>query len=177
MGSTVTPALPDGGVRVRDMRPGDAPACEQVDADAFAAPVPRQVFAQLAEVWAGLCVVVTDDSGRVVGYAACAPPGPQGPARLVSLAVMVGWRRRGAGHALVGEVVRRLRASGAAEAELLVAPDDVAARRLYAAAGFSVAGRVADPFGDGEDRLRMRVRLQRPPSDAVAPPVRDAAAA
>lgn len=141
-------------MRVRPMDPRDAAECEAVDATAFDAPIPRQLFAQLAELWHGLSLVA-EVEGRLVGYVLCGQwVGSGADARVVSLAVAGDHRGQGIGSALLSQVQQGLVARGIMRCDLLVDPDN-AAQRLYVRHGFREQQRLVDPFGDGADRVRM----------------------
>lgn len=63
-----------------------------------------------------------------------------GEAELLTIAVAPDARRRGRGRALLAAAEARATAAGASEMFLEVAADNTAARTLYAAAGYAVAG-------------------------------------
>jgi ribosomal-protein-alanine N-acetyltransferase len=62
-------------------------------------------------------------------------------AEVLTLATDPAWRRQGLAGALLGRFHAEARARGAVRAFLEVAEDNVAARALYAGAGYSEAGR------------------------------------
>lgn len=141
-------------MRLRPMNPGDAAKCEAVDATAFDAPIPRQLFAQVAELWHGLSYVA-EVEGRLVGYVLCGQwAGSDADARVVSLAVAGDHRGQGIGRALLSQVQQGLAARGVLRCDLLVEPENPA-QRLYLRHGFREQQRLVDPLGDGADRLRM----------------------
>jgi len=120
-------------------------------ARAFTAPPPWSVsdFAALLarpEVFA----VVRED-GFALGRAIA------GEAELLTLAVQPGARRRGVGRALLAGFLEEARMRGAARAFLEVGEDNLAARGLYAAAGFMRVGRrrgyLRTPEGVAADAL------------------------
>jgi ribosomal-protein-alanine N-acetyltransferase len=89
-------------------------------------------------------------------------------ADVMTVAVVPGWRGRGLGDLLVGELVRRAGKSGASSLMLEVRADNRAARRLYERHGFeevSVRRRYyRQPDGPDVDALVMRRRLGGEPS-------------
>ena len=64
-----------------------------------------------------------------------------GEVEILSLGVLPRWRRRGTGRALLGSAVTEAERRGAGSVVLEVATENVAARALYAAAGFVQVGR------------------------------------
>jgi ribosomal-protein-alanine N-acetyltransferase len=84
-------------------------------------------------------------------------------ADVMTVAVVPGWRGRGLGDLLVGELVRRAGKSGAGSVMLEVRADNGPARRLYERHGFeevSVRRRYyRQPDGPDVDALVMRRRL------------------
>lgn len=88
-------------------------------------------------------LVVAVDGGRVVGSVTFALPGSElaelavpGEAEFRMLAVDPAVRGRGVGERLVGEVMRRARASGAGTVRLSTAAFNAGAHRLYQRLGF-----------------------------------------
>nr|WP_209282476.1 GNAT family N-acetyltransferase [Brevundimonas alba] len=84
-------------------------------------------------------------------------------AEILTLAVRPGARRGGLGGRLVGEGVLAAAARGAVRVFLEVAEDNVAARALYARAGFAEAGRrpgyYASADGSRRDALLLALNL------------------
>jgi ribosomal protein S18 acetylase RimI-like enzyme len=102
----------------------------------------------LREPRLGVVVIApTPDRRRLDGYAIgtfgfdLEFAGPD--AFLTELFVPPEVRRRGLGRRLLGAVMSELRASGARAVTLLVLPENTAARRLYADAGFDEIPRLA----------------------------------
>jgi ribosomal-protein-alanine N-acetyltransferase len=72
-------------------------------------------------------------------------------------------RRRGVGSALVHELVREARRSGAAAVLLEVRESNAAARRLYEKAGFSAVGRRPGYYREPpEDALLLKISISIP---------------
>lgn len=84
--------------------------------------------------------VAEADDGRLVGLIGLSLA-PYGVAEL-GMAVAEGWRGRGVGRALLTAGVDWARAAGAHKVALQVWPHNVAARALYARAGFAEEGRL-----------------------------------
>lgn len=89
-----------------------------------------------------------------------------GEAELLTLAVAPDARRRGMGAALVSAFVQESARRGADSAFLEVADDNAAARALYAAAGFTPAGKrrgyYEAPDGSRQDALILVRSLMKP---------------
>lgn len=83
-------------------------------------------------------------------------------AEILTLAMRPTFRRRGLGRALVGEIEKHVRETGARKLFLEVAASNSAARALYSRAGFEEAGRRKDYYARGtarEDALVLRKTL------------------
>jgi ribosomal-protein-alanine N-acetyltransferase len=104
--------------------------------------------------------VVLDGGDGIEGYAGV---DLGDVADVMTVAVVPGWRGRGLGDLLVGELVRRAGKSGAGSVMLEVRADNGPARRLYERHGFeevSVRRRYyRQPDGPDVDALVMRRRL------------------
>ena len=87
-------------------------------------------------------------------------------AELLTLAVAPEGRRQGRGRALTAEFAAAARAGGAATAFLEVAAGNAAARALYAAQGWTEAGRRRGYYGPGRDALVLRLDLRALRDDA-----------
>jgi ribosomal-protein-alanine N-acetyltransferase len=74
-------------------------------------------------------------------------------AEILTLGVAPAARRQGVGAALLTAALALAAKAGAATMFLEVAASNTAAQALYAAAGFSAAGRRAGYYGAGEDAL------------------------
>ena len=89
-----------------------------------------------------------------------------GEAELLTVAVAPGQRRNGTGAALVRAFLQEATARGADSAFLEVAADNAPALALYAAAGFTPAGKrrgyYTDPDGRAQDALILVRSLMKP---------------
>lgn len=106
-------------------------------------------------------VWVAEDSGGVVGFAACGPSrdadAPSGAGEVYAVYVHPDRWRSGAGRRLLEACTSHLRAAGFGPLTLWVLADNVRARRFYAAAGWRPDGAVRqDTFGG---RVLDEVRL------------------
>lgn len=87
-------------------------------------------------------------------------------AEVLTLAVAPDMRHRGVGRGLLEAALAGAAAQGAVSLFLEVARSNVAARTLYAAAGFAEAGLRRGYYPDGEDALVLRSDLlQRPKTE------------
>jgi len=77
--------------------------------------------------------------GEPAGFILVRPAADE--AEILSLAVLPAWRRRGLGRRLLAAALERLVAAGTRRLLLEVAEDNVAARKLYQAAGLIPVGR------------------------------------
>lgn len=94
-----------------------------------------------------------------------------GEAELLTIAVHPAARRRGAGRALLSDMIARTARRGARAMFLEVSTENDSAIALYRAAGFTSSGRRKAYFSDGGrpvDALVMRLDI---PSDPAAAPV------
>ncbi len=83
----------------------------------------------------------------LAGFALYAGPGPAGRQDthvLYRLMLAAGWQGRGHGRRALALLLDEMRARGAARVALYYAPDNLAARQLYASAGFAETGIDAD---------------------------------
>lgn len=66
-------------------------------------------------------------------------------------------RGQGLGTKFLAEMIKLLRAEGIQGIELTVRPDNEAALKIYADAGFKIVAKHHDKYGHGEDRLVLRL--------------------
>ncbi|MEI4486097.1 GNAT family N-acetyltransferase [Frigidibacter sp. MR17.14] len=124
-------------------------------AESFTAPPPFSAAAFAGFLADPTCFLLTEGErggdGFLLGRALA------GEAELLTLAVPPSARRQGAGARLVASFLDAARARGAETAFLEVAEGNAPARALYAAAGFTEAGRrrryYRHPDGTTEDAL------------------------
>lgn len=79
---------------------------------------------------------------------------------ILTLGVVAAARRRGLGAQLIADLLQDARATDAADIFLEVEANNLAARALYALAGFAVIGLRRDYYGPGRDALRMQRQLR-----------------
>lgn len=127
-------------------------------AEAFEAPWNAAAFAALLDQ-PGV-VAVTEPDGFILVRIVV------DEAEILTVATRPSSRRQGLGGRLVAEGVRRAAATGARWVFLEVADNNVAARALYASAGFLEVGRrpgyYARPDGSRRDALLLALNLTEP---------------
>jgi ribosomal protein S18 acetylase RimI-like enzyme len=106
---------------------------------------------------AGSHNVVAVLDGEPVGMAT-GVPGSDDSAELISMWVAPSARGRGVGDALVHEVERWARESGARVLRLDVAEDNAAAQALYERHGFALTGELGELMADGVRRERVMAK-------------------
>ncbi|BBL69071.1 GNAT family N-acetyltransferase [Methanoculleus chikugoensis] len=116
-----------------------------------------EVFIRQAGVLFSDTFLVAECGGEVAGYTIGAlVQHRQTTGWIVRLVVAERYRRRGFGESLVAAVVADLRERGAYEVYLSVAPENQAARALYARHGFLETDFFPAYFGEGGDRCILR---------------------
>ncbi len=119
----------------------------------------------LAEDAKGYLFVIAERDARVAGYA-CWGRASMSPGVFDLYWIVVDPRVHGGGvgRALLAHVEREVRREDGHT--LLIetegSPLYAAARRFYLAAGYLEAGRIADYYGDGKDKVLYTKRLDRP---------------
>ncbi|WP_330457758.1 GNAT family N-acetyltransferase [Streptomyces sp. NBC_00820] len=150
-GSEKTPRL------IRKAVEADLPEVLRLDREAFPeGPYPYFVLRQFLDAL-GDHMLVVDGGDGLRGYVLATPPHH---ARSWILSLIVGHELRGngVGRELMTEMLRQLRAEGAAEILLTVDPANESAVMLYHHLGFAPWGLPREDYlGPGEARLRMRL--------------------
>ena len=145
-------------ITIRPVHDTDLDAIAAIERDVFNDPWTRRSFADLVHARHVVFLVATDTSD-VLGYAIVLVAGPE--SELANLAVARMAHRRGIGWRLLGEAVSEAQRRGCAEMYLEVRDSNLAARELYASAGFEAIGRrvryYARPI---EDAIVMKARLE-----------------
>ena len=128
-----------------------------LEARAFPIPWRREYFASEVGAPFRFARVARDRHGRLAGYVFC--PWAAGEIHVNKIATAEPWRRRGVARRLMEEVLGLGARVGTEEIYLEVRPSNAPARKFYEGLGFSVAGRRAGYYLDGEDALVMILRL------------------
>lgn len=137
--------------RIRLARPADLPRLAELERQSFPAPWPEADLARILATPAGLALVAERERGDLAGYALFLTVVDE--AELLRMGVETPSRRQGIGRCLVEAAIERLEGAGVGRLLLEVRPSNRAARRLYEALGFRLAGRRRAYYGDGEDAL------------------------
>lgn len=143
------------------MRPRDVPQVAVIERESFRTPWPRRAFLEeLRHPEVSRCLVLRSaQKGPVIGYACCWVVADE--LMINNVAVAAGFRRRGAGRALMRHVMGMGARDGCVTAWLEVRPSNQAALRLYANLGFIPVGRRPRYYTDTqEDALVMRAFLK-----------------
>lgn len=148
--------MTDSPVVLRVARAADLEALGRLEREAFAEPWPATDLA-LRLGRADHLVLVAGQSGEIVGYALFQRAA--GEAELQRMAVRKEARGQGLGGRLLAEGLGRLRRAGDGACFLEVRDSNLAARRLYARAGFALLGRRRAYYANGEDALLYRLPL------------------
>ncbi|WP_322409849.1 ribosomal protein S18-alanine N-acetyltransferase [Microbacterium invictum] len=104
--------------------------------------------------------VVTEEDGRLVGYAGLRAPAGSRDADVQTIALDETVRGRGLGREIFRALLDEARRRGVSEVFLDVRADNTPAQRLYASEGFEAIGRRPNYYpGEGVDAIVMRRRL------------------
>jgi ribosomal-protein-alanine acetyltransferase len=107
--------------------------------------------------------LILAESGRAAtGYALILFRAGTDVARLYSIAVDPGARGQGAAKALLEAGAVTARKHGATRLRLELRSSNARAQRLYERAGFTILERKPGYYADGEDAIRMELRLDPP---------------
>lgn len=141
---------------LRDARPSDLPFVLAIERASFPVPWSDRAFRALLHR-SDARVIVADDGGDVLGYAAVWFAEDEG--ELGDLAVAPDHRRRGVGRRLLEACLEEARRRGIERFFLQVRESNTAARRLYASQGFRTVGRRHRYYRDpAEDALVLAWR-------------------
>ena len=134
--------------RYRRMTAADLDVVVATEQSVYPHPWTRGNFAD--SIAAGYQCWIVECGGETTGYTVVMIAA--GEAHLLNLSVAARWQRRGIGRELLRFVVKLARDYGADKIYLEVRPSNVAARALYASAGFSEIGVRRDYYPAGERR-------------------------
>ena len=141
----------DAPCRIRAANSADLAAVARIEATAFPDPWSAEQFrTHLGDLF--LVAVVGEE---VVGYLVAWMV--EAEAEILNVAVAADLRRRGSARGLLADALQRLGRAGVTSVFLEVRPSNLAARHLYAAAGFREVGRRRGYYTmPREDALVMR---------------------
>lgn len=142
----------------------------EIERESFPTPWSERAFRNVLGRPDALLLVAELD-GRTVGHAAAWFVGDEG--ELADLAVTRDSRRQGVGRRLIDAVVERAGRRGVEQLHLQVRVSNVAARRLYAGAGFQFVGRLRSYYhSPREDALVLVLQVPRHAPTGEEPRVR-----
>jgi [ribosomal protein S18]-alanine N-acetyltransferase len=178
--SAISPmsAWRQGGIVVRDARPGDLDAIARLETESFETDrVSRRSLREFLRAPHRPVIAATID-GELAGYALVSLRKRAKAARIYSLAVGRRFARRGVGRALLQACEGYARRHRRTALTLEVRYDNKSAIALYESCGFRQFGEHADYYADGATALRYEKLLfavsgvetgNNPPSGPVAP--------
>jgi [ribosomal protein S18]-alanine N-acetyltransferase len=170
-------ARESSNLRALRMTPGDVPGVAAVDAVAFQESGPLQPSLldreerfreELARPWSHAWVVRDPEGPRVLAYLLAWHV--EDEVHVLNLATHPDRRRRGLARMLVSALLDFARSKGASRVFLEVRRSNVAAMRLYRAAGFYVLGIRRRYYSDGEDAVEMALSLDPGTGEVVVRP-------
>lgn len=122
-------------------------------------PYPKELLEKLLSDNNESFLIAEDASNGIIGYCVSASEGQT--AHLISIAVLPGHRRRGAGTRLMTALIQYLRSGGIESLWLEVDWRNEEAIRLYKKLGFMKIMLLENYYSDGSDAIRMRMRLNQ----------------
>jgi len=134
--------------RYRRMTAADLDAVAAIEASVYPHPWTRGNFSD--SLAAGNHCWVVERGGEIAGYTVVMIAAAE--AHLLNLSVAAAWQRRGLGRELLAFVLKLARDYGARRIFLEVRPSNIAARSLYAGAGFARIGMRRGYYPAGPDR-------------------------
>lgn len=146
--------------RLRDARASDLDAIDRLEGASFspADRFPRRTLSRAIRNETA-SVVVAELNEIIAGYVLLLFRKGATAARLYSLAIAPGARGQGAARALVDAAAAKALDRGCARLRLEVRQSNLAARRLYERAGFTLIATKPGYYEDGETALQMEMRL------------------
>lgn len=152
-------------IRIRDGTPDDIAPLRVVYADAFPGEELMPLVVSLVETEKGVLSLVACAGRAIVGHiltTLCGIEGRRhGVALLGPLGVVSAWQRKGVGTALIAEALRRVKASGATQVQVLGDP------AYYGRFGFRADAGVAAPYPLPEEWSTAWQSLSLQPGEAA----------
>lgn len=142
---------------VRPFVPNDLPSVTAVVNESLRENYPMSLYLDIHRWWRE-GFLVAEDGGRVVGFLAAVVSAPQ-QGRILMLAVLQAWRRKGVGGALMDVFVKECAMRGMRSLELEVRKSNTDAIRFYTRYGFQITNVLPRFYTDGEDGFKMRRHL------------------
>jgi ribosomal-protein-alanine N-acetyltransferase len=151
-------------LNLRSYTPEDLPALYEIDKACYEPGIAysrRELRWYLAQE--GVDCVVAESDGQLIGFILSHREGKG--AHIVTIDVLEEWRRKKVGTALLGEIERRITASGAREVELETATTNKAGVAFWHAHGYRTVGLLKGYYLGQLDAYSMRKTLPDSPLD------------
>lgn len=104
--------------------------------------------------------IVAEINGFVVGYIVGFQMSEE-TGRIFSFAIHPAYQNRGAGSALLKEIINVFSKTGVSEIILEVRQGNTRAKKFYERHGFSTTGIIENYYNDGENAVLMKFRVER----------------
>jgi len=143
--------------RLRPFAPNDIPSISTIVKDALRENYPATLYLDIYKWWREGFLIAEEDN-QVVGFLAGVNNAPHN-ARILMLAVLTTFRRRGIGSALMDEFLRQCALRALRTVELEVRLSNADAIRFYSGYGFQISGTLPRFYTDGEDGYKMMRHL------------------
>lgn len=163
VGMQETGVLPIRVQEVDEVEPHLLQALMEIEQEAFGVGGMNEWFLPPFVRRGQVYVLWVEGKEQPVGVAECMVTwGQPECAYLFGIAIREGWRGQGLGTRFLLEICHRLQAMGFLALDLTVAPTNVPALRVYKdKLGFETIAFHREEYGQGEDRLVMRLDLTR----------------
>jgi [ribosomal protein S18]-alanine N-acetyltransferase len=140
-------------LRLRAFGPNDIPAVAGVVKASLRENYPATIYLDIHKWWRDGFIVGELD-GHIIGFVAGVNNAPHN-ARILMLAVLEPYRRRGIGSTLMDAFLRQCALRTMRTVELEVRVSNETAIRFYKRYGFQIAGTLPRFYTDGEDGYKM----------------------
>ncbi len=140
-------------MHLRPFRPSDVAAVGAIVKDSLRENYPASIYLDIHRWWRE-GFLLADEDGLPIGFVAGVVNGPKN-ARILMLAVLAIYRRRGTGTALMDAFLGECALRALATVELEVRMSNKEAIRFYQRYGFQIAQVLKRFYTDGEDGYKM----------------------
>lgn len=160
MSSALERGAQTSGISIRPARDGDLDTIQSIEDRSFDRDrFPRRNLRRLLSS-RSVAALLAESGGLAIGYALLLFRKGAGVARLYSIAIDPTARGQGAAAALLEAAVAAAQRRGATRLRLELRSSNNSALRLYERAGFTILEPEAGYYADGEDAIRMELRLE-----------------
>jgi len=143
-------------IRIRLAKPADLYAIYHIEESSFSEPYPHSLLSKLLRDFPNSYLVAEIDRGTIVGYCVASDDGDF--AHLISIGVLLKYRRRGVGTALIQELLEKLRLR-VRELRLEVNQRNAEAIKLYEDLGFKRTSVIENYYADGSPAVKMELTI------------------